>query len=224
MIGNHEDITERKRTHLELKQSLEEKEVLLREIHHRVKNNLQVISSILQMESNQHENAEARQALQDMQLRIKSMGLVHERLYQSPELSHVDVQDYLTQLAHNVLQTYSRGEHPALDLDVQEMELPLDKAIPCGLVATELLSNACQHAFPDGRTGTVRLSARCSDETCTLTVSDDGVGMPEDVSGDSLGLQLVDMLAAQLDGTVEFTGEEGTTATLTFEMPEEVTP
>ncbi len=224
MIGNHEDITERKRTHLELKQSLEEKKVLLREVHHRVKNNLQVISSMLQMESSQHDDLEARQALQDMQLRIKSMGLVHEHLYQSPELSHVDVQEYLTQLAHNVMQTYSRGEHPALDLDVQEMELPLDKAIPCGLVATELLSNAFRHAFPDGQAGTARLSARCSDGKCILTVSDDGVGMPEDTNGETLGLQLVDVLAAQLDGTVTFTGEEGTTATLTFAMPSEVTP
>ncbi len=216
------DITEREKTRTKLKQSLEEKEVLLREIHHRVKNNLQVISSMLQMESMQHENPEARQALQDMQLRIKSMGLVHEHLYQSPELSHVDVQEYLSQLAHDVMESHGRSGQPALDLDVQDMELPLDTAIPCGLVATELLSNAFRHAFPRGQEGTIRLSVRCSDGKCILQVSDDGVGMPEDISGDTLGLQLVEILAAQLDGTVDFSGREGTTATMRFEMPREV--
>ncbi|MFO8133175.1 MAG: PAS domain S-box protein [Thermoplasmatota archaeon] len=217
------DVTEQKQTNRELKQSLEEKDVLLREVHHRVKNNLQVISSMLQMESIQHDDPEARQALQDMQLRVKSMGLIHEHLYRSPELSHVDVQEYLSQLAYNVMQTYSPESALSLDVDVQEMDLPLDTAIPCGLVATELLSNAFRHAFPDGQTGTIHLSARCSDGNCMLTVSDDGVGIGE-AAGDSetLGLQLVDLLAAQLDGTIEFAGGEGTTATLRFSLPGEV--
>jgi len=219
MIGNHEDITKRKQALLELQNSLEEKKVLLREIHHRVKNNLQIISSMLSMEAMQRENPEARRALQDMQLRIKSMGFVHEHLYETTDLSQVDVHDYLSKLAHNVMQTHDQ-ENVTFTSDIQDMQLPLDRAIPCGLIATELLSNAFQHAYPDGQEGTIHLSAHYHDGRCILQVSDDGVGIPEDVDNDTLGLQLVDMLTAQLDGSIEFTGQEGTTAILRFASPD----
>jgi two-component sensor histidine kinase len=195
--------------------SLREKEVLLKEIHHRVKNNLQVISSLLNLQARYLADPAARAIFSQSQNRVQSIALVHERLYESADLSHVDFGKYLTVLLDNVFETYaatSRGISKIIE--VEAANLSVDLAIPCGLIVNELVTNALKHAFPGGRAGTVRVSLHESPGgVLDLAVGDDGVGIPPDIDPRntlSLGLDLVVTFAEQLSAELNIVREGGT--------------
>ncbi len=216
------DITARKIADEAIRASLREKEVLLKEIHHRVKNNLQVVSSLLGLQSRTMEDAAIRRMFQESQNRVHSMALVHESLYQSENLSEIDFPPYIRQLAAHLLRSYgvdSERVHIAYSID--DLLLTMDTAIPCGLIINELVSNSLKYAFPGGRRGNVQIEMR-QDENhqIRLEVSDDGVGLPEGVgfsSTKSLGLRLVRTLADQLGATIEMGSGGGARIALTFQ-------
>lgn len=214
------DITERTTFENQLKASLQEKEVLLREIHHRVKNNLQVISSLLNLQVSAESSAKIRRELAESQSRIQSMALVHQLLYESRDLGHIDFTDYLRKLSMRLLGTYSVG--PArIDVVVRGESLPLeiDRAISCGLIVNELVANALEHAFPNGRSGLVEISVARDGSQVLLTVRDDGVGVPPEYTVDrvgTFGLQIARTLTAQLEGTFDIRREAGTFVQIAF--------
>lgn len=193
---------ERRRAEQRLMDMLGEKEVLLREVYHRVKNNLQVILGLLSLQLETVENPLARQVLNDTKSRIGSMALVHQQLYQAQNLSQIDLGQYLQELAQQVHHAATSGRNVCVSFDVQPIFVAVDKAIPCGLIVNELLSNAFKYAFPQ-REGLVRLMLRSEAGGCMLTVLDDGVGLPESVNTrdpQTLGLQIVNILVKQLRG------------------------
>jgi PAS domain S-box-containing protein len=205
----------------ELKAALREKEVLIKEIHHRVKNNLQVISSMLNLQALHLPDAEARSMFAESQGRVQSIALVHESLYQSKDLSSVSFVEYLRSLVSAVFQAQSTpGGRIEAQVDAAEMRLPVAIAIPCGLIVNELVTNALKHAFPGRREGKIRVRLRrCDDDRVELTVADDGVGLPEDQDpsrAKSLGLDLVYTFAEQLGAEVRVRRESGTEFVLTF--------
>ncbi|HZU27680.1 MAG TPA: histidine kinase dimerization/phosphoacceptor domain -containing protein, partial [Bryobacteraceae bacterium] len=205
----------------EATRQLREKESLLREIHHRVKNNLQVVSSLLGLQSRGVHDEELRRAFQESQNRVHSMALLHESLYQSDNLSRVDFPAYVRQLAAYLFQSYGvRGEHVRLRTDLEALSLTMDAAVPCGLIINELLSNALKYAFPGGRGGEVRIVLQGQGPgRARLVVSDDGIGIRKDVDwtqARTLGLRLVRTLAQQVDGQLEIESRTGTEVRLTF--------
>src|ERR1035437_700849 len=208
------DITQRRRTEDALKRSvrqlesgLAEKTVMLKEIHHRVKNNLAVTASLLSMKAD-GSGSEARLALEESQQRIHSIALVHEYLYDNDRLDRINFGDYARDLAQGVYSAFG-GEHKriGLDLDLDPIELGIERAVPCALILNELLSNAFKYAFAGGRTGRILVSFRQPEPACyELAVEDDGVGLPDGALGGqnkSLGLRIVRILTDQLDGSVE---------------------
>ncbi len=218
------EITERVRAEERIKASLREKEVLLKEIHHRVKNNLQVISSLLYLQAKNIQGKEPPAMFQDSQSRVRAMALVHERLYQSQDLARVNFAEYVRSLANYLFRSYGVNTNVIrLKINVEDVFLGVDTAIPCGLIINELVSNSLKHAFPDGREGEIRIELRSDDGWCILVVSDDGVGFPRDVdfrNKQSLGLQLVDTLVNQLEGIIELDGSSGTAFEITLTEPE----
>jgi two-component sensor histidine kinase len=201
--------------------SLREKEVLLKEIHHRVKNNLQVISSLLNLQARYLPDPAARAIFSQSQNRVQSIALVHERLYESADLSHVNFAKYVVVLLDNIFDTYgatSRGI--AKVIDIGDVNLTVDVAIPCGLIVNEVVTNALKHAFPDGRKGTVQVSLRAApDQMLDLTIEDDGVGIPSGIDPRntvSLGLDLVTTFAEQLNAEVDIVREGGTSFRFRF--------
>jgi PAS domain S-box-containing protein len=214
LVGVAREITERRRTEDQIKASLAEKEVLLKEIHHRVKNNLQIITSLLSLQSGKVESPEIQSLLRESQTRVKSMALVHEELYQSEDFSRVDFADYIRRLTSNLFHTYQTGPIPiSLLVDVQELFLTVDTAVPCGLIINELVSNALKHAFRNREGGTVTIRLQSDGAFYVLTVSDDGIGLPPGIdpaTTESLGLQLVSTLTHQLGGTLSVTRDQGT--------------
>ncbi|MEZ4807955.1 MAG: PAS domain S-box protein [Flavobacteriales bacterium] len=214
-------ITDRKEAQMRLLQSLNEKEVLLKEVHHRVKNNLQVISSILSLQT-AHVGNDKRilDLLRDSRDRIRSMSFIHESLYQTKDFSSIDLANYIEGLSRNLMMSYSLTGKIALDTDLQRTDLVLDQAIPCGLILNELISNALKHAFPDHREGTVHIGLHMVQDQVHITVRDNGVGVQEgfDVQRDgNLGLELVHTLVEQLDGRIELSTGNGVAYLLTFE-------
>ena len=209
------DVTERKRAEEKIKASLEEKEILLREIHHRVKNNLQVISSLLNLQSGYMRDLTYTDMLKESQNRIQSMALIHEKLYQSTDLANIDVREYIQQLVLRLFHSYGIGAHKAtFILDVDNVSLGVDTAIPCGLIINELVSNCLKHAFPGKRRGEITVALHARDGNIELTIADNGVGIPENLNLgnlNSLGLHLVTILVEdQLNGTLVLTREKGT--------------
>ena len=220
-----EDITERKRADERLRGSLREKEVLLQEVHHRVKNNLQVISSLISLQSAGLNDPALRAELDDVRDRVRTMAMVHEKLYQSPDLAQLNFEEYASSLVH-----YLQGAHGKAAASVrvvlatQPARLPVAIAVPCGLILNELASNAFKHAF-SGRTGgelTVGLEHDPASNQICLRVSDDGPGLPPNLDwrqSSTLGLRLVQMLSHQLGGTVELRSGPGTEFRVTFPAP-----
>lgn len=207
MLGTIFDVSNRKQAETQIRASLEEKELLLKEVYHRVKNNLQVIYSLLNLQSRHLSDAAALSALKDSQSRVRAMAMVHEKLYQSPNLSEIDLADYVTSLARSLLEFYRTGTvSPRLEIDIEPCWLDLDTAIPCGLILTELLSNILKHAFPDPSQGEITIMAtQPSPNQLCLTVRDNGLGLPCQTSLEtlsSLGLQLVRNLTQQINGQV----------------------
>lgn len=221
IVGIAQDITPQKEaeerlraSEEQIRSSLGEKEVLLKEIHHRVKNNLQVISSLLSLQATQIEDAAAAQVFQDSQSRVRAMALVHERLYRSEDLARIDFAGYVRDMTGHLIRSW-RGEARGIRLlvDVSGVSLDVDAAIPCALIINELVSNAFKYAFPDGRTGEIRIGLTRNDDSVTVVVRDDGVGLPEGTSlekSGSLGLQLVQSLTDQLGGQVKCSSHGGT--------------
>jgi PAS domain S-box-containing protein len=201
------DISERVAADERLKESIREKEVLLREIHHRVKNNLQVMSSLLGLQARSVTQPETRQAFEDSQGRIHSMALIHEVLCASPNFARIDMDIYTRQLAEYRLRAQSAGNRIRLTTELDQVYLDLEAAVPYGIVVNELLTNALRHGFPGHRAGEVRISLRQGpDLSVRLTVQDDGVGLAEDFdwhAAPSLGFRLIRMLAEQLKAQIE---------------------
>lgn len=205
----------------QLKASLREKEVLLREVHHRVKNNLQVIASLLSLQAGFIEDPKGQAMFADRRYRIHSMALIHQSLYQSESMAQSDFGAYLHALARDLFRVYAiDGERIRLAASVDNIPLTLDTAIPCALLAHELVSNCLKHAFPHGEAGHIWGTFRRQPEgQLQLQVRDNGVGLPDAVTPDtveSFGLQLVDILREQLRATLELQRHPGTTVTSTF--------
>jgi PAS domain S-box-containing protein len=209
------------RVNARLQKSLEEKEVLLKEIHHRVKNNLQIISSLLELQSGHLPPGESVEKLRESRDRVHSMALVHEQLYRSRDLAQVDLSGYVASLADHLAQTYAVN-HRAIEihLDISPaVRLPIDSAVPFGLLLNELVSNSLKHAFPGRDAGEVRMQLLPGDGHILLTVADNGIGLPETVdqhAATTFGLQLVGMLVRQLRGAVEIDRNGGTAFRIRF--------
>jgi two-component sensor histidine kinase len=215
------EVAERKRAEELIKTSLNEKEVLLKEIHHRVKNNLQVISSLLNLQSGYVEDQGAREIFLDSQNRVRSMALVHEKLYRSQDLARVDLADYIQNLATFLFRSYRTSSGGVtLNIQAEDVSLGIDAAVPCGLILNELISNALKYAFPNGQAGEVSVQLRADgDHQVNLIVADNGVGIAPDLdiqTTTSLGLQLVNTLTSQLDGTLQINSHEGTEFKIIF--------
>jgi PAS domain S-box-containing protein len=221
------DITERRLKDEELRsrqaqltQHLKERDVLLQEIHHRVKNNLQVISSLINMQVQRLEPGASRAALEECQTRVFAIALIHEKLYQSKDYSQIQFADYARNLAASVFQALGvSGSDITLDLAIDPVPLTIDRAIPCGLLINELITNALKHAFAGGRSGTIRVGLTRIEDKLRLEVRDNGVGLPPSWDAykmESMGLQLVTTLAEQLDGVLTVEGRGGAAFQITF--------
>jgi PAS domain S-box-containing protein len=207
------DVSERKKADDQIRASLREKEVMLKEIHHRVKNNLQVISSLLSLQSEHVQDDQVRRVLRDSQSRVRSMAIIHQRLYQSTNLAEINFAGYIEELCSQLFRTYgASGKNIQLVTEAEEISLEVDKAIPCGIILNELVSNALKYAFPAAAEGTVGVEFREKGREIQLVVRDDGIGMPPDFQGraaESLGLRLVNMLTEQLGGSVTVGNNNG---------------
>lgn len=217
------DNTERKEIDRKVRDALKEKEVLLQEIHHRVKNNLQVISSILNLQSSYVHDERTLEILQESQNRIKSMSFIHETLYRTIDFSSIDFAEYLRTLSYNLIQSYRLQDcNVSFVPDLDQVTMHIDQSIPCGLIVNELISNALKYAFKGREQGVLRLSLKKDGNKLTLRVADNGVGLPPNFSyekTDSLGVQLVYTLTEQIDGLIQVnTGNTGTEFLITFEM------
>lgn len=220
VFGTIQDITERKKIEEELQTSLEEKEMLLREIHHRVKNNLIVISSLLSLQADYIKDKTSREMFLESQSRAKSMALIHERLYQSTDLKRIDFGDYIRTLCMDLYRTYvSNPEQIKLHLNLKPVPVDINTAIPCGLIINELVSNTMKHAFPEDKMGDINIEFHSKDKNLILSVQDNGVGFPQDIdfkNTESLGLSIVNSLVGQIDGEIEMVVNGGTKFTITF--------
>jgi PAS domain S-box-containing protein len=222
------NITDRKQAENQLKASLTEKEVLLKEVHHRVKNNLQTVCSLLNLQANTIQDPNVLAPFRDSQRRIKAMALVHERLYQSESLAKVNFSDYVHHLVTDLIHSYSADPTKIhLNIEVGQVDLPVGAAIPCGLIINELVTNALKYAFPDDRIGEIQICFSVSTTNqCRLLIADNGVGFLSSMAIvdytpplDSLGLQLVHAFVHQLRGTIELDCSRGSRFELLFPNP-----
>ena len=215
VCGLATDITERKKGETRIATSLQEKEILLREIHHRVKNNLQIISSLLYFQAKKVQDEAGLAALREGQERLKSMILVHEKLYQSRDLARIDFADYVRTLTDQMLQSYAAVRSKIkVTVEAGGLFLPIELALPCGMIINELLTNVFKYAFPGEMTGTALVRVTSDQDHMKITVADSGMGLPADMDverPDTFGLQLVRNLAGQMRGTVSFERNGGTT-------------
>ena len=200
-------------------------DALLKEVHHRVKNNLQVIASLLSLQSRYVRDAQTVEMFKESQIRVQSMALIHEQLYRSDDAARLDFESYLRTLMAYLLAAYRTSNTAiALTLNMDPITFGVDTALPCGLIVHELVANALKHAFPGRTPGEIHLDLRAgNDGRYTLRVRDNGVGFPEEVDFrrvESLGLRLVNMLTRQLDGVIELQRGGGTTFTVTFTEPQ----
>jgi PAS domain S-box-containing protein len=220
LIGVSTDGTERENTRLKLLASLKEKEVMLKEIYHRVKNNLQVVNSILSIQVQSIKDDDARKVFIESSTRIKAMGLVHEMLYRTGDLSHIELGKYAGELFKNLNEIYrAKDNHIEFIVNSEDVQLNLENAIPCGLILNELISNTFKYAFPNGHSGKITLIIQKHKKNIVLIYGDNGIGLPLEVDfyhTHTLGLQLINKLTKQIDGTVTLNRDKGTVFTLTF--------
>ncbi|MBL9077422.1 MAG: PAS domain S-box protein [Planctomycetes bacterium] len=214
------DITQRKRSEDLLRGSLAEKETLLREIHHRVKNNMQVVSSLLNLQQGSIDDARYRALFEECQTRVQTMALIHEKLYAAGNLAALDAADYLRSLTHMLLRTYLPSGSPVrVDQAFAPLRLSLQTAIPVGLILHELLTNAIKHAFPSRKAGTLRVTLTAHGEGARLEVADDGAGLPPEFevhASRGLGFRLIAALVRQLDGALHVQRGGGTCFAIDF--------
>ena len=224
IIGFHgcsRDITKRKLAEEKIKASLEEKEVMLREIHHRVKNNMQIMSSLLRLQSGKIKDKKTLEIFKTSQSRIRSMAFIHESLYKSEDLARIDFSDYTSRVTTHLFSLYGARTAPInYKVEVKDVFLDINTAIPCGLIINELVTNSLKHAFPDDRRGEILVKMRADKRgKHTLIVKDTGIGFPERLDfreTETLGMQLVTDLVIQIEGSIKLNREGGTTFTIVF--------
>jgi len=212
------EVTEMKEAKNKIAKSLAEKEVLLKEVHHRVKNNMAVISSLLSLQADYVEDEKYLDILKESQSRIKSMALVHEMLYQQEEFSSIDVMDYIKSLSESIKRTFSTNPKISLEIDVEKLQLEIDLLIPCGLIINELLTNSFKYAFDNQEDPTIKIFLKKTGiNNIMLKISDNGIGLPADYDleeNQGLGFKLVQLLVNQMRGSLEITSSSGTEYTL----------
>lgn len=218
------DLTERKLAEQRIKDALLQKDMLLREVHHRVKNNLQVVHSLLDLQAMKVSDPEAVSALRDSQNRVRSMSLIHQTLYQSTSVAKVDFNQFLSELLVGLTEAYRSGTG-RVDIRVQadEVRLPIHEAIPCGLIVNELVSNALKHGFADGRSGSIWITLQQQGREITIRVANDGAPIADDSAlrrNGSLGLQLVNLFTRQIRGKLEVQRADPVSFTIRFELEE----
>jgi two-component sensor histidine kinase len=223
MLGVDVDITERKQAENVIRSTLVERETLLKEVHHRVKNNLQVISSLLHMQSLHAADKDTAELFRESQHRVRSMALVHERLYRSQDFVRVDLSEYINGLANYLFRSYQMDtDCIRLKVNTYEVRLPIDAAVPCGLIVNELISNCLKHAFRGRGEGNIHVElVPLTEGEALLCVSDDGVGLPPDVNPETastFGMQLIVALVDQLHGRLEVSRQAGTTVRIVFPL------
>lgn len=207
------DITDRKRNEEALEQALEDKTTLLKEVHHRVKNNLQVIGSLLYLQSHTLKNHAAQKAFNDSRLRVRAMAAVHELIYENDSLDKINFEIYLEKLAGIIVKSMKKQEIRTI-VDAEDITFAIDKAIPLGLICSELITNSLKYAFPEGHTPEPTIRVRLEynlNRTITMTFEDNGIGLPDDfdsASQDSLGMTIIDSLTGQLGGSITFNRRE----------------
>lgn len=214
------DVTEKQQASEEIKESLKEKEILLKEIHHRVKNNMQVISSILNLQSSYIEDENTLLILQESRDRIRSMAMIHESLYRRDDFSSIDFSGYIDNLAQNLVSSYRVGQKVNVNKNLQRVSIDLDQAIPCGLLVNEVITNSLKYAWGDEGTGNIDISLKKEENTVIIEISDDGKGLPDEfdlIKSDTLGLQLIITLVEQLDGELSVDISNGTKYLIKFE-------
>jgi two-component sensor histidine kinase len=206
---------------IEIEKQNEEKEVLLKEIHHRVKNNLQIISSLLNMQTRGLHDLKVIDAMKESQSRVKTMALIHEKLYQYDNLSQINMREYMEQLSDFLTQTYGRGKEIEVIVNSEEIKLDIDTAVPLGLITNELLSNALKYAFENSQKGKIEIIlVQTGDNGYKLVVSDTGVGLAKDLDIEkttSLGLRLVRSLTRQINGNLSISSQSGTTFSIQWQ-------
>lgn len=214
------NMTQIKEAENQIKLSLKEKEMLLKEIHHRVKNNLMVISSLLNLQSRYIRDEASKDIFKESQNRARSMSLIHERLYQTTDLKKIDFGDYIRTLSKELFRTYA-GDFGLIDLkiNVEDIFLDINAAIPLGLIVNELVTNSLTHAFPDGMRGEISVDFNTKEDHYEFSVKDNGIGFPYDLDFQktaSLGLQIVNSLTEQIFGEIELNRSHGTEFKITF--------
>jgi len=221
VVGNVRDISERKKHEDEIDQSLKEKQILLQEIHHRVKNNLAIISSLLELQKDGVDE-DVQEIFKETQSRIQSIALVHEKLYQSDTLAEISLSDYMSELTDVISQAYgSSNRKVTLDKDLDELRMNITDAVPLGLMFNELVNNAYKHAFKGKEEGTLKISLKKNGESCLLSVADNGNGLPENFKLEeqqSLGMTLITALTSQLDADVNISSDEWTKFEIDFKL------
>jgi len=218
MWGTQIDITERKKAEEQIKKDLEEKNILLREIHHRVKNNLQIIRSLIHIQLTDEKSPAFKESATELSNRILSMAMIHEQLYSTENLSKINIKFYLESLINRILQSYTYS-HITINNNIEEIYLSIDKSIPIGLMVNELITNAVKHAFPEEREGNIVISLNKNQNLLEIRVKDNGIGMPNRINfqnPSTLGLKLVTILAEQLDGNVRVYRRKGTSIKCVF--------
>ena len=222
MVGTHTDITLRKEAEERIEASLKEKDTLVKEIHHRVKNNMQIILSLLNLQSSQIKDKTALNLLKNNRDRIKSMALIHERLYKSKNLSKIDFSEYVKTFAQHLLSSYVHKNQVSLKINIRDIFLDIDKSIPCGLLINELVSNALKYAFRYGEKGIIKINIKLNKkDKIKLIIEDDGNRFPTNIDikkTRTLGLRLVDKLVEQLDGSLKLERNGKTKFTITFPL------
>jgi PAS domain S-box-containing protein len=220
--GVQRDITEKKKAEEAIKRSLTEKDILLKEIHHRVKNNLQIVTSLLKLQSSYVDDEKVRQLFRESQNRVQSMALIHQKLYLTKDLSHIKLNDYLNNIILHLQHSYGILEDRVqIVIDDKDISISLDNAVPCGLIINELVSNSLKYAFPGNRKGSIFIDTAYDDITGRywLSVRDDGIGLPDELHPrhtNTFGLRLVSTLVEQMDGNLEVITGSGTEYRITF--------
>ncbi len=224
VYGIYVDITDRIEAENQVKQSLKEKEVLLSEIHHRVKNNLAVITGLLELQGYNTDSEVAKKVLKDSQLRINSMALIHEKLYQSENLSEIQFDVYIEELLQVISKSHLSNEKPIeIEIEAEPVPLTITQAIPCGLLLNEIVTNSLKHAFPDESEGIIRITFNKTGDKLKLSIGDNGIGLPEnyrEIKSKSLGMTLINTLAKQLEAEMFIDTREGTRYDLIFDYEE----